>query len=196
MGSLSRGARENARSGVCQPIRETTRSLFGIPSKEQSSVSVISVVAESDTPISAVLTGPDPQTAALIEDLRREISALRDQLDIQTFELEKLRRRQRELYDDLDARLRQEERITASMPTPGEGGSAPVRWYPQSLHSLLRYLRVLVSQAVVLRKLRLLVPVAMHQMRRQARLPIQMKAQRTQSLWEVPSRQRQRRDKF
>ena len=120
------GQEENARSGVCQPIRETTRSLFGIPSKEQSSVSVISVV----TPTSAVLTGPNPQTAALIEDLRREISSLRDQLDIQTFELEKLRRRQRELYDDLDARLRQEERITASMPRPGEGGSAPSSLVP------------------------------------------------------------------
>ena len=126
------GQEENARSGVCQPIRETTRSLFGIPSKEQSSVSVISVVSESDTPTSAVLTGPDPQTAALIEDLRREISSLHDQLDIQAFELEKLRRRQRELYDDLDARLRQEERITASMPTPGERGSAPSSLVTQS----------------------------------------------------------------
>ena len=124
------GQEENTRSGECQPIRETTKSLFGVPTKEQSSVSVISVVSESDTPTSAVLTGPDPQTAALIEDLRREISSLRDQLDIQTFELEKLRRRQRELYDDLDARLRQEERITASMPTPGEGGSAPSSLVP------------------------------------------------------------------
>ena len=124
------GQEENVRRGECQPIRERTRLLFGIPSKEQSSVSVISVVSESDTPTSAVLTGPDPQTAALIEDLRREISSLHDQLDIQTFELEKLRRRQRELYDDLDARLRQEERITASMPTPGEGGSAPSSLVP------------------------------------------------------------------
>ena len=124
------GQGESARSGDCQPIRETTRSLFGIPSKEQSSVSVISVVSESDTPTSAVLTGPDPQTAALIEDLRREISSLRDQLDIQTFDLEKLRRRQRELYDDLDARLRQEERVTASTLMPGEGGLAPSSLVP------------------------------------------------------------------
>jgi len=124
------GQEENARSGECQPIRETTRSLFGVPTKEQSSVSVISVVSGNDTSTSAVPTGPDPQTAALIEDLRREISSLRDQLDIQTFELENLRRRQRELYDDLDARLRQEERVTASMPTPGEGGSAPSSLVP------------------------------------------------------------------
>ena len=124
------GQEENARSGECQPIRETTRSLFGVPTKEQSSVSVISVVSGSDTQPSPVLTGPDPQTAALIEDLHREISSLRDQLDIQTFELEKLRRRQRELYDDLDARLRQEERVTASMPTPREGGSAPSSLVP------------------------------------------------------------------
>ena len=124
------GQEENTRSGECQPIRETTRSLFGVPTKEQSSVSVISVVSGNDTSTSAVPTGPDPQTAALIEDLRREISSLRDQLDIQTFELENLRRRQRELYDDLDARLRQEERVTASMPTPGEGGSAPSSLVP------------------------------------------------------------------
>ena len=124
------GQEENARSGECQPIREATRSLFGVPTKEQSSVSVISVVSGSDTPTSPVLTGPDSQTAALIEDLRREISSLRDQLDIQTFELEKLRRRQRELYDDLDARLRQEERVTASMPTTEEGGSAPSSLVP------------------------------------------------------------------
>ena len=116
------GQEENARSGDCEPIREITRSLFGVPTKEQSSVSVISVVSGSDRPTSAVATVPDPQTAALIEDLHREISSFRNQLDIQTFELEKLRRRQRELYDDLDARLRQEEIVTASMPTPGEGG--------------------------------------------------------------------------
>ncbi len=125
-----KGQDENARSGECQPIRETSRSLFGVPTKEQSSVSVISVVSGNDTSTSAVPTGPDLQTVALIEDLRREISSLRDQLDIQTFELENLRRRQRELYDDLDARLRQEERVTASMPTPGEGGSAPSSLVP------------------------------------------------------------------
>ena len=77
-----------------------------------------------------MLTGSDPNTAVLIEDLRREISSLRDQLDIQTFELERLRRRQRELYDDLDARLRQEERVTASILTPGEGGLAPSSLVP------------------------------------------------------------------
>ncbi len=119
------GKEENTRSGECQPIRETTRSLFGVHTKEQSSVSVISVISGNDTSTSAALTGPDPKTAALIEDLRREIRSLRDQLDFQSFELEKLRRRQRELYDDLDDRLRQEERVTASMLTPGEDGSAP-----------------------------------------------------------------------
>ena len=124
------GQEESARSGDCQPKRETTGSLFGFPTKEDSSVSVISIVSGNDTPTSAVLTGPDPQTAALIEDLRREISSLRDQLNFQTFELEKLRRRQRELYDDLDARLRQEERVTASTLTPGEAGLAPSSLVP------------------------------------------------------------------
>ena len=124
------GQEENTRSGDCQPLWETTKSLFAVPTKEQSSAPLISVVSGGDTPTSAVLTGSGPETAALIEDLRREISSLRNQLDIQAFELEKLRRRQRELYDDLDARLRQEERVTASMPTPGEGGPAPSSLVP------------------------------------------------------------------
>ncbi len=123
--SCPEGQEEHTRSGECQPIRETTKSLFGISTKEQSSVSATSVVPGSDTPTSVVLTGPDPKTAVLIEDLRGEINSLRDQLDFQTFELEKLRRRQRELYDDLDARLRQEERVTALMPMPGGDGSSP-----------------------------------------------------------------------
>ena len=63
----------------------------------------------------------DPGAAlVLIEELRSEIKRLRDQFEIQKFELEKLRRRQRELYDDLDERLRREERLTSSMPqSPG-----------------------------------------------------------------------------
>tara|TARA_B100001123_G_scaffold332987_1_gene375777 strand:- start:199 stop:1248 length:1050 start_codon:yes stop_codon:yes gene_type:complete len=118
------GQEENTRSGECHPIQESAKSLFGTITKEQSSASVISVVPGSETPTSVVLTGSDAKTAGVIEDLRREISSLRDQLDFQKFELEKLRRRQRELYDDLDARLRQEERVTALIPTPREGGSS------------------------------------------------------------------------
>ncbi|HIO18325.1 MAG TPA: hypothetical protein EYN10_07655, partial [Gammaproteobacteria bacterium] len=93
------GQEENTRSGDCQPLWETTKSLFAVPTKEQSSAPLLSVVSGGDTPTSAVLTGSGPETAALIEGLRREISSLRNQLDIQAFELEKLRRRQRELYD-------------------------------------------------------------------------------------------------
>ena len=109
--SCPEGQEEHTRSGECQPIRGTTKPLFEISTTEQSSFSAI--------------TGPDPKTAGLIEELRLEISSLREQLNFQVFELEKLRRRQRELYDDLNARLRQEERLTAMMPKSGEGGSFP-----------------------------------------------------------------------
>ena len=67
----------------------------------------------------------DPGAAlVLIEELRSQLQKLRDQFEVQKFELEKLRRRQRELYDDLDERLRREERLTSAMPQPPASGNA------------------------------------------------------------------------
>ena len=69
----------------------------------------------------------DPGAAlVLIEELRSELEKLRDQFEVQKFELEKLRRRQRELYDDLDERLRREERLTSVMPQPPASGNAEI----------------------------------------------------------------------
>jgi len=189
------GQEENARSGECQPIRETTKSLFGIPTKEQSSVSVISVVTGSDTPTSAALTAPDPQTVALIEDLRREISTLRNQLDIQTFELEKLRRRQRELYDDLDARLRQEERVTASMPTPGECGSAPSSLLPTEPTQSADISQSAREPSNGVSETETTGSSSHASNAATDAVTNTVKAQWTRSLWEVRSRQRQHRGK-
>ncbi|MDZ7840489.1 MAG: tol-pal system protein YbgF [Gammaproteobacteria bacterium] len=48
-----------------------------------------------------------------VQELRREVAELRDSVEVQRNELEKLRERQRQLYDDLDYRLRQGEQSTA-----------------------------------------------------------------------------------
>lgn len=49
------------------------------------------------------------QEAMGVQELRREVAELRDTVEVQRNELEKLRERQRQLYDDLDYRIRQSE---------------------------------------------------------------------------------------
>lgn len=48
-----------------------------------------------------------------VQELRREVAELRDTVEVQRNELEKLRERQRQLYDDLDYRIRQGEQGAA-----------------------------------------------------------------------------------
>ncbi len=45
-----------------------------------------------------------------LQDLQAEVKDLRNQVEIQQYELETLQKRQRDLYDDLDRRLRKQER--------------------------------------------------------------------------------------
>lgn len=54
-----------------------------------------------------------------MQELRREVAELRDAVEVQRYELEQLRERQRQLYGDLDHRLRQGE-----LGAAGQGGSA------------------------------------------------------------------------
>ncbi len=67
-----------------------------------------------------------------VQDLRREIKDLRNRVERQEFELDKLKNRQRELYDDLDRRIRQSERVSgisagqAPVASASTGVSAPV----------------------------------------------------------------------
>lgn len=60
-----------------------------------------------------------------VQGLREELANLRNEIELQQNQLEKLTQRQRELYDDLDYRLRQRERssgaIAASPPATGTG---------------------------------------------------------------------------
>lgn len=63
-----------------------------------------------------------------IEDLENELRALRGLIEQQTFELEGLRRRQRDQYVDLDARLSRLEGVPPSVgltPPAGEEASPP-----------------------------------------------------------------------
>lgn len=72
------------------------------------------------------------QAFADVQGLQREIRDLRDRVERQEYELERLRTRQRDLYDDLDQRLRNAERAASSGASPSGGsfssspsGSAP-----------------------------------------------------------------------
>lgn len=72
------------------------------------------------------------QALSEMQGLQREIRDLRDRVERQEYELERLRTRQRDLYDDLDQRLRNQERAAASGGQAGGGsfssapsGSAP-----------------------------------------------------------------------
>jgi tol-pal system protein YbgF len=58
-----------------------------------------------------------------LDSLRREVAMLRNQVEIQENELDKLRKRQRELYDDLDYRLRARERVSGPAGPPA--GAVP-----------------------------------------------------------------------
>lgn len=56
-----------------------------------------------------------------VQQLRREVAELRNRVELQGNELERLRERQRQLYDDLDYRLRQSEGGGAARQQQGYG---------------------------------------------------------------------------
>jgi tol-pal system protein YbgF len=65
-------------------------------------------------------SSPSPVEETIgVQELRREVAELRDTVEVQRNELEKLRERQRQLYDDLDYRLRQAEPVAGT----GQGGT-------------------------------------------------------------------------
>jgi tol-pal system protein YbgF len=53
-----------------------------------------------------------------IQQLREEIKDLLNRVELQRYELEKLGSRQRDLYGDLDQRLRKQERLVLTVPAP------------------------------------------------------------------------------
>ena len=79
------------------------------------------VGCESTGPTSTKSTGVNSQgTDAVratveVQGLRDELANLRNEIEMQRNQLEKLTQRQRELYDDLDYRLRQRERSSGAI---------------------------------------------------------------------------------
>ena len=86
------------------------------PVKEQLQPAAIVLPAPS-----VVRIDPDVSKALLaLQELREELKGLRNALDLLAFDLKKLDRRQRDLYDDLDERLRRQERasvVTSAIPS-------------------------------------------------------------------------------
>ena len=83
---------------------------------ETSSTTPTTNITVSDAPTSQSTDSPSVQIVAQVQQLNQEIGGLRDRVDILEFELEKARERQKQLYDDLDLRLRKFER-QRSRPT-------------------------------------------------------------------------------
>ncbi|MDC0039236.1 tol-pal system protein YbgF [Gammaproteobacteria bacterium] len=78
------------------------------PVKEQLQPATIILPAPS-----VVRIDPDVSKALLaLQELREELKGLRNALDLLAFDLKKLDQRQRDLYDDLDERLRRQERAS------------------------------------------------------------------------------------
>ena len=68
-----------------------------------------------------------------LELLRADLAKLRGQIEVVSYELEQAQKRQRDLYVDLDSRLRKIETVPSAAGTPGgEGGAAPAPAAPPS----------------------------------------------------------------
>jgi tol-pal system protein YbgF len=85
------------------------------------------VPASEDDSTSAAVQDPLPDSSgttdlanalSTIQQLREEIKDLLNRVELQRYEVEKLRGRQRDLYDDLDQRLRKQERLVLTVPVP------------------------------------------------------------------------------
>ena len=63
-------------------------------------------------------TGDLRSASSTIRQLRDEIQDLLNRVELQRYELEKLRGRQMDLYDDLDQRMREQERLILVVPSP------------------------------------------------------------------------------
>jgi tol-pal system protein YbgF len=60
-----------------------------------------------------------------LQQLRTEVSDLRNQVELQRHELDRLQQRQRQLYDDLDHRLRLRERQAPAASAPPSAATGP-----------------------------------------------------------------------
>ena len=65
-------------------------------------------------PLETLVNRQIVSTLKQVESLEGEIRDLRNIIEVQQFELGNLKKRQREFYDDLDFRVREQERVTSS----------------------------------------------------------------------------------
>lgn len=77
---------------------------------DTSSATPATNVTISDAPSNQLADVASPQMVVQIQQLNQEIGNLTDRVEILEFELDKARKRQQQLYDDLDLRLRKFER--------------------------------------------------------------------------------------
>lgn len=78
---------------------------------ETSSTVAATDVTVSDAPANQTADSASAQIVAQVQQLNQEVGGLRERVYILEFELEKARERQKQLYDDLDLRLRKFERL-------------------------------------------------------------------------------------
>ena len=117
-------------SGVIEgavPEGEVEETTAGESSSE--SVVIVEEVISADEDGSSTAAVGEPLTDSFattdlanalltIQQLREEIKDLLNRVELQRYEVEKLRGRQRDLYDDLDQRLRKQERLVLTVPVP------------------------------------------------------------------------------
>jgi tol-pal system protein YbgF len=117
-------------SGVIEgavPEDEVEETTAGESSSE--SVVIVEEVISADEDGSSAAAVGEPLTGSFattdlanalltIQQLREEIKDLLNRVELQRYEVEKLRGRQRDLYDDLDQRLRKQERLVLTVPVP------------------------------------------------------------------------------
>ncbi|MBS1270599.1 MAG: Cell division coordinator CpoB [Gammaproteobacteria bacterium] len=90
---------------------------FRIKRQAHSALAVLAVAIIAgcgSTPKAPIQTSSDPVRKTVgVQELWREVAVLRDAIEVQRNEIKKLRERQRQLYGDLDHRLRQSEEQTS-----------------------------------------------------------------------------------
>ena len=93
----------------------------------QTSSGVVATVEAVTVSDGGVASTPSALMLAQVQEMSDEIGTLRDRVEILEFELDKSSQRQKQLYDDLDQRLRKFERrdnsldSTPSQPQTGSG---------------------------------------------------------------------------
>jgi tol-pal system protein YbgF len=88
-----------------------TGGVSGTPDSDEVDMTELATIDESNA-------GELVKALSMVQELRDEIKELLNRVELQRYELEKLRGRQMDLYDDLDHRMRKQERLMLAVPSP------------------------------------------------------------------------------